>query len=143
MARKVIALQGDPVINEEEKALEALTPGHLLEYGSGGLQKCTDDAANVAPMFALERDEMGKDIDDAYASGDYVKCGVFAPGMRVYALLASGQNVAKGAYLTGNTAGLLTAGSVAAGIRTAQALEAVDASGSAPVTGTRIRVQIV
>ena len=143
MARRIIALMGDPIITEEEKAIESLTPGHLLELTSGGWKKQTDDAANVAPIFALERDELGSGIDIAYASGDYVKAGHFAPGQRVYAFLASGQTVAKGAYLTGTTAGLLTAASVAAGVRTAMALEAVDTSGSAPAAGTRIRVEIV
>ena len=143
MARTVIALRGMPVIDEQEKALEALTPGHLVELTSTGVQKNTDDAANVAAAFVLERDESGQGIDVAYAIGDKVKVGVFRPGDRVYAFLASGQNVAKGAYLTGNTAGLLTATGVAAGVRIARALEAKDTSGSAPVAGTRIRVEIV
>lgn len=144
MARNVIALMGSlPVINEEESALEALTPGHLVELTSTGVQKNTDDAANVAPAFVLERDELNGGIDTAYAIGDKVKVGTFRPGDRVYAFLASGQNVAKGAYLTGNTAGLLTATGVAAGVRLARALEAKDTSGSAPVAGTRIRVEVV
>lgn len=141
MARRVIALLGGPpVVNEEESALEAVTPGHLLEFGSGGVQKNTDDAANVAPNFALERDELGNDIDVAYAIGDKVKVGAFHAGQRVYAWLASGQNVAKGAYLTGDTAGRLTAASVSASVRLARALEAVDASSGGDA---RIRVEIV
>jgi hypothetical protein len=144
MARNVIALMGTPVINEEPSAIEALIPGHLVELTStGGVQKCTDDAANVAPSFVLERDELGTGIDTAYAIGDKVKVGTFKPGDRVYAFLASGQNVAIGAYLTSNATGLLTAASVAAGVRCARALEAVNTSGSAPVAGTRIRVEIV
>lgn len=143
MARSVIALKGDPIINEEDKALEALTPGHLVELTSTGVQKNTDDAANVAAAFALERDEIGKGIDVAYAINDYVKVGVFRPGSHVYAFLASGQNVAKGAYLTGTTTGLFTATGVTASVRIARALEAVNTSGSAPVAGTRIRIEIV
>lgn len=140
MARRVIALLGGPpVVDEQEAALGAITPGHLLELAPTGVQKNTAAAANVAPMFALERDELGKDIDEAYAIGDYVKTGVFHPGQRVYAFLASGQNVAKGAYLTTNNAGLLTAAGVTAALRIAQALEAVDASAA----DARIRVQIV
>jgi len=143
MALHKIALRGDPKVSEEFIATEAITPGHLLELDATGVKKNTDDAANVAAAFALERSELGKTIDDAYASGDIVKMGVFAPGDHVYALLASGQNVARGAYLTGTTAGLLTAASVAAGIRIARAWEAVNTSGSAPVAGTRIHVEIV
>lgn len=143
MALHKITLRGDPQVTEEYTADEAVLPGHLLELTATGVKKQTDDAANVAAMFALERDELGSTIETAYASGDVVKVGHFKPGDRVYALLASGQNVARGAYLTSNTAGLLTAASVAAGIRRAIALEAKDLSGSAPVAGTRIRVEIV
>lgn len=143
MARKVITLLGDPHVNEESAAVEALTPGHLVMLVSTGVQKNTANAANVAAAFVLERDEMGKDIDDAYAIGDKVKVGVFKPGERVYAFLASGQNVAAGDYLTGDTAGLLTATGVTAALRLARALEAKNTSGSAPVAGTRIRVEIV
>jgi allophanate hydrolase subunit 2 len=139
MARRVIALKGDPIVNEDEVALAAFTPGHLLELTSTGVQKNTDDAANVATNFALERDEVGRDIDVDYATGDVVKVGAFAPGMRVYAFLASGQNVAKGAYLTGTTTGLLTATGVTAGVRLARALEAVNSTNDA----TRIRVEVV
>ena len=143
MARNVIKLKGDPTFNEEESALEAIIPGHLVMITSTGVQKNTANAANVAPAFAMERSELGLGIDDAYAIGDKVLVGTFKPGERVYALLASGQNVANGAYLTGNNAGLLTATGVAADLRLARALEAVDTSGSAPVAGTRIRVEIV
>lgn len=142
MARQVIVLRGTAVVSEDEKAVEALTPGHLLELTATGVKKNTANAANVTPRFALERDELGKDIADAYAINDYVKVGTVYPGCRVYALLASGHNVAKGAFLTGDNAGLLSLTGVAAGVRLAQALEAVDTSGSAPVAGTRIRVEI-
>jgi hypothetical protein len=143
MARRKIVLKGDPIVNEDDVALEAITPGHLLMIVPTGVQKNTDDAANVAAAFALERDEMGKDIDVAYAIGDVVKVATFKPGEHVYAFLASGVNVAKGDYLTGTTDGLLTNGSVAAGIRLARALEAVNTTALAPVAGTRIRVEIV
>jgi hypothetical protein len=144
MARTVIALLGDPVINEEDEAAEAITPGHLLNYDSSGNLIKNVTAANQSPAFALERDELGKEIDVAYAIGDTVKVGVFAPGKRVYAWLASGQNCAKGDYLApSTTAGLLTKSGVTTTLRIARALEAVDTSGSAPVAGTRIRVEIV
>lgn len=140
---KNIILKGDPIVTEEYSAAEAITPGHLLELASATtVRKNTDDAANVAVLVALERMEFGKGIDDAYAIGDTVKAATFKPGERAYMLLASGQNVAAGAYLTGDTAGLLTASSVAAGVRLAKALEAKNTSGSAPVAGTRIRVEI-
>jgi hypothetical protein len=139
MARRKINLLGDPQVDEQESALEVLLPGHLVELTATGVQKNTDDAANVAAAFALERDELGKDIDQAYAIGDKVKVGTFKPGDRVYPFLASGQNVVKGAYLTGNTTGLLTAASVSASVRLARALESVNSVADT----TRIRVEIV
>lgn len=142
MARRVIALLGYPILNEEDKAAEAITPGHLLAYDSNGdLIKHNDDASNAAPMFALERDEMGKDIDTAYAVGDQVKVGTFSPGQRVYAIIASGANVAKGDYLTSDGAGRLTKTGVSATVRLAEALE--DVNNSAGPSDARIRVQIV
>jgi len=142
MARKKIALLGTPIVSEEDKALEAVTPGHLLMLTATGVQKNTANAANVARAFALERDELGKTIDTAYAINDTVKVGVFHAGQRAYAFLASGQNITKGAYLTGDNAGLLTGTGVTAQLRVARALESVDAS-AGPVAGTRIRVEVV
>lgn len=144
MARRKIILKGKPPESDGEwPALEAITPGHLTEIVSSGIRKNTDDAANVAVAIALEREELGKDIDDAYAIGDYVKVATLAPGDRAYVFLASGVNAAVGDYLTGTTTGLFTKTSVAAGIRLARALEAVDTTGEAPVAGTRIRVEVV
>jgi hypothetical protein len=139
---------GGPVVNEEESALESITPGHLIMLTATGVQKNTAAAENVAPQFALERDELGKEIGPGgtgeagvaeYAVGDKVKAATYSSGMRVYAFLASGQNVVKGAYLTGTATGLLTATGVAADIRTARALESVNSTSDT----TRIRVEIV
>ena len=148
MARKVITLKGVPMINEEDVAADSadLIPGHLVEWdGSGDLIKQTSAVANQSVMVALERDELGKDIDVVYADGDVVKVGVFKPGERVYMWLASGNDVSKGDYLLGDASadGLLSKTGVLSTLRIAQALEAVDTSGSAPVAGTRIRVQVV
>jgi hypothetical protein len=143
MARNKIALMGTPIVTEDQKALEAIIPGHLLMATATGVQKNTANASNVARAFALERDELGKTVDTAYAINDTVKVGVFHGGQRVYAWLASGQNAAIGDYLTTDNAGLLTKAAVAATIRVARAVEAVNTSGSAPVAGTRIRVEVV
>jgi hypothetical protein len=139
MARRVIALLGGPpVTNEDDQAAEAITPGELVAYdGSGNLILNTEADENVARTFALERDELGNDIDVAYAIGDQVKVGAFHGGQRVYAWLASGENVAKGAYLTGDGAGHLAA--AGANPRIARAVEAVNATAAA----ARIRVEIV
>lgn len=108
MARRVIVLLGTPVLNEDDAAAEAITPGHLVTFdGSGNLIKHNQAGKNAARTFALERDEMGQDIDDAYGVGDQVKVGSFGPGDRVYAFIASGQNLAKGDFMESDGAGRL------------------------------------
>lgn len=139
MARKVIALLGNPVVTEEDVAAEAITPGHLLAYdGNGELVKHATAAGQAARMFALERDEMGKGIDVAYAADDVVKVGHFHQGQRVYAFIASGQNIAKGAFLESAGDGTLRTGS---GVDIAMAVEAVN--NSAGPGDARIRVEIL
>lgn len=134
MARKVIALLGVPYVNEDGVAGETgIKPGHLV---SGVTSILLNDGDPCTRTFALERDELGDDIDEPYGLSDVVKVGSFWPGQRVYAWLASGQNVAAGAFLEPQTNGLLTAYS--SGVRIARSLEAVNAS-----TGdARIRVEV-
>lgn len=143
MAKRVIALLGGPpVINEESIAQEAILPGHLLELTSGGaVKKNTNAAANAAPCFALERDELGKDINTAYASGDTVKVGAFHAGQRVYAFIASGQNIARGAYVTTDNAGRVTATGATASLRIGKATESVN--NTAGPGDARLTIEIV
>lgn len=142
MARKVIALRytDAPVIDEQDSAVDAIIPGHLVELvPTGGVRRNTDDDAQVARIFALEREELGRDIDEPYAIGDKVKVGYFHQGQFVYALLASGQNIARGQYLSGAPTpdfGTLVDG--AASVAVAMALEAVDNS-----TGVNPRIRVV
>jgi len=144
MARRVIALLGTPIVldgQDARAASEAITPGHLVHLSAGAVAKNADDAANVAPNFALERDEMGKDIDVAYAVGDQVKVGAFHAGQRVNAWIASGENVTDGDYLTGDTAGRLTKTGVSATVRLAQAVESVN--NTAGPGDARLRVVVI
>ncbi len=143
MARRVIVLKGDPIFTEDTDAAEAITPGHLISRGSGGTFSKNTTAANQAIVHAVERVELGQDIDDAYAANDRVKAAHCKPGDRIYALIASGSNVAIGDYLCpSTTGGLLTKTGVTTTLRTHQALEAVDATAGA-VAGTRCRVEVV
>src|SRR5262245_10141665 len=139
MAKRVIALMGEPIQTEDWAAAEAITPGHLVNVNSSGLLiKHATSTGVAARRFAMARDEMGQDIDVAYAIGDTVKVGCFHQGQRVYAFLASGQNVALGAFLSSNGAGLLT-GSTTNSV--AQALEAVN--NTAGPGAARITVEIL
>jgi hypothetical protein len=141
MAKRVIALLGQPIQNEDRAAAEAITPGHLCTINGSGLWiKHATAAAKCMPNYAMERDEMGKGIDDAYAIGDTVKMGAFSPGMRVNALLAAAAGaITVDDYL--ESAGNGTLRLLAAGVAIAKALEAVD--NSAGGTAARIRVEVI
>ncbi len=109
---RVIQLLGQAIQNEDDAAAEAIIPGHLITVdGSGNVIKHASADGATTARFALEREEMGKDIDTAYAIGDTVKSGTFAPGMRVNALVPSGANIAKGATVSSNGDGRLKASS--------------------------------
>ena len=146
MASKRIALRGSPAVDEQEVSSEAITPGHLIELSSGAWIKHGDAGLNAAPIFALERDEMGDTIEDDYASGDTVKSGRFSSAMKVNALIASGQNLSKGAYLESAGNGTLRALATDAATDDTQRVSVVaqsaEDSGAVVVT-TRHKVWVV
>lgn len=133
-SKRTIHLLGQPVYNEDGAAGEVITPGMLVKGVTTVTKQSTADA-RCAVAVALEREEMGLSIDDTYAVDDTVKVGVYKAGGRFLGWLASGQNVAEGALLAPNAAGLLKAGAATAAV--ARALEAIDASSG----DTRIRVE--
>jgi hypothetical protein len=140
--RKIVLLAraGEVLQTEDAAAGAAITPGMLVIRNSSGLWIPHGTAAGTLapPDFAMERDEMGKDMDTPYATGDRVKVAHLCPGERVNALLETGANVAIGAALESNGAGALQAATT--GKVVAIALEAVNNATGANV---RIRVQIV
>lgn len=108
-ANKTILVAGD-FRREEFTAAGAITPGHLLQIDSAGkVVVHAVSGGNCYPLIAIENDLTGDDIADAYASGDQVQCAWLYPGAKVNALLADGQNVAKGDLLMSNGAGRVTA----------------------------------
>ena len=132
--RNAVALLGVPIVTEEERATEAgIIPGHVVNliHGSDGVELAD---GYEAATFALERDELGDDLDEAYGVSDIVKVGHFAPGMRVYGFL-SGEAVEKGDFLTVGAAGVLEKAD--AGF--ARALEDTDPDGGT----VRVRAEIV
>lgn len=139
---KTINLKGD-FLRKEGAASEAITPGHLVEFGgSNDLQKHSAASGNARKAFALENDLVGDGIDDDYDTGDTVQYGLFERGAEVYALLADGENVSKGDALESDGAGALQAhAAIGSGVQVdaivAYALEAVNASGE-----TRIKVEV-
>ncbi len=145
MAKRVIKLLGEPIQNEDDKAAEVIVPGMLVAWnGSGNLIKHADVAAaaagvRIACTFAMEREEAGADIDDAYAINDTVKVGHFGPGTRVNALVATAAPaIVKGDLL--ESAGNGTVRKRTTGIALARALEALtNVSG----VNARLRIEII
>lgn len=107
---KAVVLKGD-FVRKEAVASEAITPGHLIEFGgSNDVQKQSSAAeADAAKTWALENDLVGDDLDDDYASGDTVQYAVFDPGSELQALLAHGENVSEGDALEADGNGALQA----------------------------------
>ena len=134
---KTIVLKGD-FIRKEAEASEAITPGHLVEFGGAAeLRKHATVGGAGRRAFALENDLIGKGVDDAYAAGDNVLYGVFGPGAEVYAKLAAGETCTKGDALESAGNGLLQVSSTPVeGSIIAWALETI------AVAGSRVKVEV-
>lgn len=150
MAYRTIKLMGDPVV-KEYTAAAAITPGHLVEIDSNGKVKVHSTAGGSAQRrFALEDENQGKGITDAYSSSNICKTGVFREGDEVYTFLANGENAAIGSLLESYGDGTLkvvdadaSAGAIAVQSIVGEACEAVDMSGSSGVDPSgRIRIEI-
>lgn len=123
---RVIVLQGNPILNENGVASEAITPGMLVQ-GVTSIAKHSSAGGAAARTFALERDEMGSDIDTDYAIGDVVKIASCSPGDVVNALIVSGA-ISAGAFVESNGNGYLKA--YGSGIRIGRVLESVGGGGA-------------
>ena len=148
MASKVIALRGEPVVDEALSASAAITPGDLIQVNTGQWRRHANAGLNASPIFALERDEQGKEIDATagdYAASDRVKAGFFHPGQRVNAFVPSGANVSIGDYLESAGDGTLRALTTDAATddtrRVSVVAQAAEASGAVLVK-TRLKVWI-
>jgi hypothetical protein len=93
----------------EKQAVAELYPGHLLERTSADkVQKHSTSGGTCSlPMFAIEDENQGNGIDDAYAADARVVCWMPQRGDQVQAVLADGQSVAIGDYLESNGDGTL------------------------------------
>ena len=122
-------------------AIEALTPGHLLELhdNSGarawGVHDTADDPCPA--IVALDQPFLNKGIDDAYAAQELVLAGALRPGSMFYGIIASGQDISIGERLQSAGDGTLkTAGS--------GDVRFVSHDGPGAVTvATRIRVEVL
>lgn len=143
---------------QEAVAAVALTPGELLAFNAGeNLIPHGNAGQNAQKLFAVEdpyvdpRTTTNPAIDVDYAANSRARYLHAQPGDVIYAFLAAGQNVAKGAPLQSDGAGALQAHTPQAvdeggtGTYTiylhaivGYAEEAVDNSGG----GTRVRIRL-
>jgi len=147
MAKNTIKLKNYSKVFEEYIAAGVITPGFLLEYTSEGkVQAHSSAGQNMIPMFALEDELQGNGITDAYEVDNQVQVWVPGRGDEVYALLKDGEDVAKGDFLESDGNGYLQKHVAESSSYTnqivAQALEAVDLSGSSGVDPATQRIEV-
>lgn len=133
-------------VREMAIASGAMKPGMAVQRTNATADTVVVHATvNVRPkpLFVLEEDELqGKEITDAYASGDKVIMRVAQPGDLVMALVAQGEVLAKSDYLTLGADGLWYKVD-SSEEKVAQAREAKDLSVSAVTDNEHVLVQIV
>lgn len=149
MAYKTIILRNQEFCPQEiAKAGEAsIYPGMFLKFQADLDFELQDESETVGPLLVADVDTLqGNEIDDAYTNGEYMLARWVGLGAEVYAWVADGHNVARGAMLSfagyegpgclGNAQ--QSSANLGAGVHFV-ALEAVDnSSGGA---AARIRVQ--
>ena len=110
MAYRTILLksgrEGEP-LPKEDKAIAAITPGHLIERNASGVQKHSTGGGSASPRFAIEDSLQGQEISDAYTTGARVQSVMADRGDEVYAWLAQGESVVPGDKLESNGDGTL------------------------------------
>lgn len=140
-----IILRGDAFTAREDFSNVAITPGMLLSFAAN--DRLVPHASAGGPagrMFALEVDYVGNTVTTASVSGERIPYADCSTGMIVWAHLASGQNVAKGAALMSNGAGYLTAHTPQTSTAVAQADEDADASTGIAAGGSlRFRARVI
>ncbi len=97
---KVIVLKGQG-LRSEAKANSPITPGHLVDFiisgaGIGEMVVHSTAGGNAPRRFAVDQDFFGKEIDNAYATGDQVQYESMPTGTWVNAFLDIGEQVFKG-----------------------------------------------
>lgn len=150
-----ILLKGEG-IQKERAAGGTITPGHLVTLNSSNAVVVHATASgDVFPAFALEDEDVGKDLNTNYTSGQNVRYLIPERGSEIYALVpASASAIVIGDLLCSNGDGTLKkyaaqatneGGSGTYTIQTAgivaRALEAVDNSGGG--SPARIKVEVL
>jgi hypothetical protein len=136
-----IHLGGPRVDINDLSAGGTITPGMLIErFTTGGKNqvRASTLAGKQNSKYAVEASMLNHGITDNYNAGDLVEAVVAGPGTAIYALIASGQNIAFGQRLQDAGDGTLVA--ISSGVAIAEALEAVNAVAPG---NTRIRIEVL
>lgn len=108
MAYKTVQIKNYSNIREELVAAGTITPGMVVELASATtVQAHSTQNGNVLAMVAVEDELQGKIISEDYSATDQVQCWVPNKGDIGYCILASGQNVSAGEFLSSNGDGRL------------------------------------
>lgn len=125
-----VFVQVDSYVQNERIASVAIKPGMLVDLdGSGGVKPNATADIGVVPRFAREIQCVGGTIDDEYAIGETVLFAAVPAGSQIQCIIADGQTIVEGDYLTPAADGTLKK-VLATEVKIAQAEEAVTASGS-------------
>lgn len=138
----IILTGKENTVKNERTAGGNLTPGYLVERNASGevIPHATAAGTDVTPAFHVPG-PAGQDIDTDTPSGSNAHYRVAQPGVKVYALLATGENVAEDEKLESAGDGTLQADSAGGADFPVRTLEAVDASGASdPV---RVEVEVI
>lgn len=134
------AADGAATLVNDKVAIEAITPGMILEYHNDGgeLKWGVHDSgdAEVDITVALEQVFLNQGIEDPYAAGDLVLAAILKPGSVFYGIIPSGQNIQAGEYLQSNGDGKLKV--LASGKARFMSLDEV----GAVTEDTRLRVEV-
>jgi len=117
MAYNTIKVKKYSDVIEEYVAAAAITPGMLVEVVAGAetIQAHSTSGGNTLPMFALEDEMQGNDINDDYAAADPVQVWIPYRGDMVYVLLRDEENIAIGDWVMSDGEGKVREFSVTAG----------------------------
>lgn len=122
---------------------EAITPGMLVELhddGSAGAPRWRKHATAAGTFarkaFALDQPFLNQGVDDDYPADELCQVGIMYPGSVVWALVASGQNIAINDALESAGNGFLKEGTTAPVARALETLGAVTET-------TRVRAEVL
>jgi len=151
---QVIVISGMPQYPPEVKAVEAITPGHLVDFvlaagaTQGQLRRHLDAGGNRACMFAIESlvpslsSSQTAPIDIPYAIGDSVRWVVPQSGDVIYAWVpANAAAIVRGNSLGTNGDGTLIL--FAAQVTGALVIADENVNNAAIAVPSRIRVRVI